>query len=158
MAASAVQFKQIFDLKAEVAALRSRSNVAAQIDPAAMEAALTKWGERVKDSIRAAQAYRPPQLQPAHLSPATAVPEPRLTASPTVSMAVYNQLAKGMAYSEVASVIGREGNTLSEKAVNGKLQVVIVWPGDGGEDSYFMATFLDDKLVEKHYRNLLQPQ
>jgi len=70
---------------------------------------------------------------------------------PGLSKKNYVCLTRGMAYKQVANILGAEGKPLGIDQQFGDRSVVIAWQSDKGE---FNATFKDDQLVAKAQRNL----
>jgi hypothetical protein len=71
--------------------------------------------------------------------------------SPAVSLKNYVCLGKGMRYDQVASILGGEGKPLGIDRKFGDRAVIISW---SSSDLSMNATFVDDKLVSRAYRQL----
>jgi hypothetical protein len=71
--------------------------------------------------------------------------------NPAVSLKNYICLGKGMRYNQVASILGNEGKPLGIDHNFGDRAVVISWTSS---DLSMNATFVDDKLVSRAYRQI----
>ena len=72
-------------------------------------------------------------------------PAPRRSSQ--ISMAQYNQIQPGMSYSEVVSILGREGEEMSSNEVGGYRTVMYVWENRFGAN--MNAMFQNDEMVQK---------
>lgn len=71
--------------------------------------------------------------------------------NPAISLKNYVCLGRGMRYDQVASILGSEGKPMGIDHTYGDRAVVISWTG---KDMSMNATFVDDKLVTRAYRQL----
>jgi hypothetical protein len=71
--------------------------------------------------------------------------------NPAISLKNYVCLGRGMRYDQVASILGSEGKPMGIDHNYGDRAVVIGWTG---KDMSMNATFVDDKLVTRAYRQL----
>lgn len=71
--------------------------------------------------------------------------------NPAVSLKNYVCLSKGMGYNQVASILGAEGKALGFDQKFGDRAVIISW---SSPDLSMNATFVNDKLVSRAYRQL----
>ena len=71
--------------------------------------------------------------------------------NPAISLKNYVCLGRGMRYDQVASILGSEGKPMGIDHNYGDRAVVISWTG---KDMSMNATFVDDKLVTRAYRQL----
>jgi len=71
--------------------------------------------------------------------------------NPAISLKNYVCLGRGMRYDQVASILGGEGKPMGIDHNYGDHAVVISWTG---KDMSMNATFVDDKLVTRAYRQL----
>lgn len=71
--------------------------------------------------------------------------------NPAISLKNYVCLGRGMNYAQVANILGSEGKPLGIDHNYGDRAVIISWTG---KDLSMNATFVDDKLVTRAYRQL----
>ena len=71
--------------------------------------------------------------------------------NPAISLKNYVCLGRGMRYNQVADILGSEGKPMGIDHNYGDRAVVISWTG---KDMSVNATFVDDKLVTRAYRQL----
>jgi hypothetical protein len=71
--------------------------------------------------------------------------------NPAISLKNYVCLGRGMCYDQVASILGGEGKPMGIDPNYGDRAVVISWTG---KEMSMNATFVDDKLVTRAYRQL----
>ena len=71
--------------------------------------------------------------------------------NPAISLKNYVCLGRGMRYNQVADILGSEGKPMGIDHNYGDRAVVISWTG---KDMSMNATFVDDKLVTRAYRQL----
>ncbi len=71
--------------------------------------------------------------------------------NPAVSLKNYVCLGRGMRYDQVASILGAEGKPLGIDRKFGDRAVIVSW---SSPDLSMNATFVDDKLVSRAYRQL----
>ncbi len=71
--------------------------------------------------------------------------------NPAVSLKNYVCLGRGMRYDQVASILGSEGKPLGIDRKFGDRAVVISWTGS---DLSMNATFVNDQMVSRAYRQL----
>ncbi len=72
--------------------------------------------------------------------------------NPAISLKNYVCLGRGMRYNQVASILGTEGKPLGINHNYGDRAVIISW---ASKDLVMNATFVDDKLVTRAYRQLI---
>ena len=72
--------------------------------------------------------------------------------NPAIALKNYVCLGRGMRYDQVASILGTEGKPLGINHNYGDRAVIISW---AGKDLVMNATFVDDKLVTRAYRQLI---
>lgn len=71
--------------------------------------------------------------------------------NPAVSLKNYVCLSRGMRYDEVAQILGSEGKPIGFDRQMGSAAVVISWEGS---DLSMNATFVNDRLINRSYRQL----
>jgi hypothetical protein len=71
--------------------------------------------------------------------------------NPAISLKNYVCLGRGMRYNQVADILGSEGKPMGIDHNYGDRAVIISW---AGKDMVMNATFVDDKLVTRAYRQL----
>ncbi|OOR30331.1 hypothetical protein BW892_07060 [Bacillus cereus] len=71
--------------------------------------------------------------------------------SPKISKEEFDSIKNGMSYEEVISIIGGDGELLSETGTNGQQfhTLMYSWEGEKGFGSNANATFQDGKLINK---------
>lgn len=71
------------------------------------------------------------------------------TNEPTMTAAEFAQLETGMSYSEVAEIVGGEGEVMSESEMAGTRTVMYSWEGEGSMGANANAMFQNDELINK---------
>jgi hypothetical protein len=98
--------------------------------------------------LGAAFECKPPQSNSGSSQPASS--GGTRTVAGTVNMENYNKLQTGMSYSQVATILGKQGEELSSSDVAGIKTVMYKWDGDeGGFGANMNAMFQNGKLIMK---------
>lgn len=66
-----------------------------------------------------------------------------------VTMENFNKLETGMSYEEVVSILGSEGEILSESEIAGSKATMYTWDGDSGWGANMNVMIQDGELVSK---------